>query len=35
MFKRIDHIEIITGDLEKSVDFYTNILGFKVKDRSN
>lgn len=33
MFKRIDHVEIITGDIEKSLDFYTNVLGFKVKER--
>lgn len=34
MFKRIDHVEIITGDIEKSLDFYTNVLGFKVKERN-
>jgi catechol 2,3-dioxygenase-like lactoylglutathione lyase family enzyme len=25
MFKRIDHIEIIPVDLEKSLDFYLNV----------
>ncbi len=33
MFKRIDHIEIIPGNLEKSISFYTGILGFKIKLR--
>jgi glyoxylase I family protein len=33
MFKKIDHVEIITDDLERSVDFYTNVLGFKPKQR--
>ena len=33
MFKKIDHVEIITDDLERSVDFYTNVLGFKHKLR--
>lgn len=34
MFKRIDHVEITTGNMEKTLDFYTNILGFKVKERN-
>ena len=29
MFKRIDHVEIIPQDLEKTLKFYTEILGFK------
>lgn len=33
MFKRIDHIEIVPSNIEKSMDFYTNILGFKLKNR--
>ena len=33
MFKRIDHIEIIPGDIEKTISFYTGILGFKIKQR--
>ncbi len=28
MFKRIDHIEIVTDKLEPSVAFYTEVLGF-------
>jgi glyoxylase I family protein len=33
MFKRIDHVEIIPRDAEITIDFYTNILNFKVKER--
>ncbi len=33
MFKRIDHIEMIPQNLEKTVDFYTTILGFKIRQR--
>lgn len=33
MFKRIDHIEIIPNDLEKTMSFYTDILGFRIKRR--
>jgi glyoxylase I family protein len=33
MFKRIDHVELITSDLERAVRFYCEILGFKVKER--
>jgi glyoxylase I family protein len=33
MFKRIDHVEIIPRDLEKAIKFYTEVLGFKVKER--
>ncbi|MBJ6800797.1 VOC family protein [Geomonas propionica] len=33
MFKRIDHIEIIPTDFERSITFYTEILGFTVKQR--
>ena len=35
MFKKIDHVEIITDDLERSVDFYTNVLGFTPKLRQH
>ncbi len=34
MFKRIDHVEITTGNLEKTISFYTDILGFKIKERN-
>ncbi|MBI4291425.1 MAG: VOC family protein [Betaproteobacteria bacterium] len=33
MFKRIDHVELIPRDLEKTIDFYTKVLGFSVKSR--
>lgn len=33
MFKRIDHVEITTGNLEKTLAFYTT-LGFKIKERN-
>jgi len=33
MFKRIDHVEIVTGNLEATLSFYQNILGFKLKEK--
>ncbi|MBA7696365.1 hypothetical protein ES703_105012 [subsurface metagenome] len=33
MFKRIDHVEIVPGDFEKSLNFYTEILGFEIQMR--
>ena len=33
MFKRIDHVEIVTDKPEETVRFYTDILGFKVRER--
>jgi glyoxylase I family protein len=33
MFKRIDHVEIIPSDLERSIKFYTDVLGFRLKER--
>jgi glyoxylase I family protein len=30
MIKTIDHIGIITNDLQKSMEFYTDVLGFSV-----
>lgn len=33
MFKRIDHVELIPSNFEKTVSFYTDILGFQVKER--
>jgi glyoxylase I family protein len=30
MIKTIDHIGILTNDLQKSVEFYTDVLGFSV-----
>ncbi len=34
MFKRVDHVEIIPRDSERTIDFYTNILNFKIKSRN-
>jgi glyoxylase I family protein len=31
MFKRIDHVEIVTDQLERTAQFYTEVLGFTVK----
>lgn len=33
MFKRIDHIEIVPQDMGKTLNFYTDVLGFKLKQR--
>jgi catechol 2,3-dioxygenase-like lactoylglutathione lyase family enzyme len=33
MFKRIDHIEIVTDKLDDTVQFYTEVLGFTVGAR--
>jgi catechol 2,3-dioxygenase-like lactoylglutathione lyase family enzyme len=30
MIKTIDHIGIMTNDLQQSVEFYTDVLGFSV-----
>jgi glyoxylase I family protein len=33
MFKRIDHVEIVTDQPDRTVSFYTEVLGFAVKSR--
>lgn len=33
MFKRIDHVEIVTDKPDETVRFYTDILGFTVRER--
>jgi len=33
MFKRIDHIELVTGDEERAIRFYTEVLGFELRSR--
>ena len=33
MFKKIDHVEIVTVEPERSVQFYTKVLGFTLKFR--
>jgi len=30
MIVAMDHVEVITRDVEKTVDFYTNVLGFEM-----
>ena len=35
MFKRIDHIEIVTDRLEPTIAFYTEVLGFTVGRRDH
>jgi glyoxylase I family protein len=32
-FKRIDHVEIIPLDIENTISFYTEILGFTIRER--
>ena len=33
LFKKIDHVEIVTNEPDKSAEFYTGVLGFKTKFR--
>lgn len=33
MFKRIDHIEVVPRDFDRALQFYMEILGFKIKNR--
>lgn len=33
MFRRIDHIELLTARPERAVAFYTDVLGFRVRER--
>ncbi len=33
MFRRIDHVELVTANPERAVKFYTDVLGFKVRAR--
>ncbi len=33
MFKRIDHVEMIPRDLDRTLAFYTEVLGFSVRSR--
>ena len=33
MFKEIEHVHITTSNLEESVKFYTEVLGFKVHEK--
>jgi glyoxylase I family protein len=33
MFKRIDHVEIVTDQPDRTTQFYTEVLGFKLRSR--
>ena len=33
MFKRIDHVELLTAEPQRAIEFYTGVLGFKVRSR--
>jgi glyoxylase I family protein len=33
MFKRIDHVEIVSTNLERSIRFYKEVFGFTLKER--
>ena len=34
IFKRVDHVEIVPRNAEKTIDFYVNILDFRIKNRN-
>jgi catechol 2,3-dioxygenase-like lactoylglutathione lyase family enzyme len=34
MFKRIDHIELLTATPERTIAFYTGVLGFRERERA-
>jgi len=33
IFKRVDHLEIVPRSAKETIDFYVNVLGFKIKSR--
>jgi glyoxylase I family protein len=33
VFRKIDHVEIIPSDLERAINFYTDVFGFRIKLR--
>ncbi len=35
MFKRIDHIELLTAAPERTIDFYVGVLGFRDRERTH
>ncbi len=35
MFKRIDHVELVTDQPERTIKFYTDVLSFKVRSRQH
>jgi len=34
MFKRVDHVEIVPTDAEKTIAFYVNAFGFEIRSRN-
>ncbi|HXD40867.1 MAG TPA: VOC family protein [Ramlibacter sp.] len=34
MFKRIDHVELLTAALERTIAFYSGVLGFRERERA-
>ena len=34
MIQAVDHINLVVSDLERSVDFYTEVLGFQETQRA-
>ena len=34
IFKRVDHVEIVPMNAEKTIEFYVNIIGFRIKGRN-
>ena len=33
MFSRVDHVELVPINSQRTIDFYTNVFGFKIKSR--
>ena len=33
IFKRVDHVEIVPGNAEKTIAFYVDVLGFRIRSR--
>ena len=33
MFKKIDHVEIVPSDIDRTIKFYTEVLGFNLQSR--
>jgi len=33
MFKRVDHVEIVSSNPERTIDFYVSIIGFTLRNR--
>lgn len=33
MFKKIDHVEIVPTDIDRTMEFYVSVLGFRLRER--